>query len=131
MRKLTIMALIVLFSLSSLAFKQARTVSVASTVIAEPQTKCENGFIHIQFEGEKGWFQTTKKCDMRATPPKLDTTYASGRLTQVQLDALLNSYLSGHPQPQGKNVCCCRGWVVYDDSTHNCHGGKVVSKNPQ
>jgi hypothetical protein len=120
----------VLLSLSSVASQEARTVSIASTVVAEPQTKCEKGFLHVQFEGQAEWFQTTKRCDMRAAPPKLDTSQASKRLTQAQLDALLESYLSGNPQPQDQQVCCCN-WKVYDNSTHKCSWGKLIPKYTQ
>jgi hypothetical protein len=127
-KKSIIMALVVLCSLSSLVFMQTKTESIASTVIVEPQTKCENGLIYVQFQGTDGWFRTEKKCDMRAEPPKLDTTYAGG-LTQVQLDALVKSYLSGHPEPVGKNVCCCQpGWRVYDNSHQTCMRGKLSDK---
>jgi len=130
MRKFVITALmVVLFSLSGLAFQRAKTVSVASTMVAEPQTKCERGFINIQFTGEKGWFKTTKKCDMRATPPELDTTHASRVLTRAQLAALMESYLSGNPQPQDQQQCCCQpGYRVWDNSTQNCHNGTIVAK---
>jgi len=126
MFKSVIMALVVLFSLSSLVFMQTTTESIASTVVAEPQAKCENGFIFVQFQGEVGWFQTTKKCDIRATQPKLNTSHAGRKLSQAQLDTLLTSYLSGVPQPVGKNVCCCQpGWQVYDNAHQACIKGQV------
>lgn len=125
-------SLLAAFALSSPASQRVRTVSVPSYVLAQPQTKCENGFLHVQIHGEAGWFQTTKKCDMRATPPKLDTSNAGTRLTQTQLDALLKSYLAGNPQPQEKEVCCCQpGWRVYDNATQSCSWGKLVPKYPQ
>src|SRR4029077_9731162 len=126
MRKCIIMAFAGLLLFSSLAFMQTQTESIASAVVAEPQAKCENGFIFVQFKGEDGWFQTTKKCDMRATPPKLDASHASGRLTEAQRADLLRGYLSGHPQPVGKNVCCCQpGWQVYDNASQGCIKGVV------
>ena len=130
MSKLIVIAVVVLLSFSSLVFQQERAaLGIATTVVAEPQAKCQNGFIYIQFQGEEGWVQTMKKCDMRATPPKLDTTNARTKLTQNQLDALMNSYLSGHPLPQGKTVCCCQpGWRTYDSTSERCNWGKIVDK---
>lgn len=129
---LLFVALVAVFTLSSLASERIRAESIPSNVLAEPQTKCEKGFLHVQFQGQAGWFQTTKKCDMRASPPKLDTSNAGARLTQTQLDALLDSYLAGNPQPQGKEVCCCQpGWRTYDNSTHTCSWGVLYPKNGQ
>lgn len=129
---LVFVGLVAVFALSSLASERVRSVSVPSNVLAEPQTKCERGFLHVQFQGQAGWFQTTKECDMRASPPKLDTSNSGARLTQTQIDALLESYLAGNAQPNGKIVCCCQpGWRTYDTSTHSCNWGKLSPKNPQ
>jgi hypothetical protein len=129
LKPIIMVVVVVLLALSSLAFQKERPLGVASTLVAAPQAKCQGGFIYIQFQGEAGWVQTMKKCDMRATPPKLDTTKVRERLTQVQLDSLLNSYLSGNPSPQGVNVCCCQpGWQVYDSTAFHCSStGKLVS----
>ena len=129
MHKFVIMAFVVLVLASSLVFMQNRAESIASSVLAEPQAKCEKGFTFVQFKGEEGWFQTTKKCDMRATPPKLDTTHASKKLTQPQVDALLRSYLAGNPKSVDINVCCCQpGWQVYDNSISKCSNGEVINR---
>ena len=121
MSKFIVMIVVMLLSLSALAFQKGKTVSVASTIVAEPQAKCQDGFIYIQFRGEQGWIQTMKKCDMRATPPRLDTTKVRERLTQAQLDSLLNSYLSGQPLHHDVYVCCCQpGWTVYDSAEFKC-----------
>jgi hypothetical protein len=128
MSKPIIMVVVVLLALSSLAFQKERPFGVPSAIVAEPQAKCQDGFIYIQFRGEKGWVQTMKKCDVRAKPPQLDTTNVKERLTQVQLDSLLKSYLSGNPTPQGVVVCCCQpGWQVYDTSDYKCAStGKLI-----
>jgi hypothetical protein len=127
MRKVVVVSFIV--SLSLFCAKSDKTLSIPTSVITQPQTKCENSLINIQFDGETGWFPTTKKCDMSATPAKVDTTHASGSLTQAQLDTLLRSYLSGTPRPAEINVCCCQpGWQVYNNSHKKCSGGKVIDR---
>jgi len=108
--------------LAERAVESVRAVTLEYPVIAKPQAKCEKGFVDVQLEGEQGWFQTTKKCQI------LDTTHAGENLTQAQLNELLKNFLSGHPQPQGAPVCCCNG-QVYNNSNYNCHRGKLVSKS--
>ena len=131
MRKVTVALLAILTSFSLCCARSTAVASIPTSVIAQPQTKCENGLTSIQFEGAPGWFQTSRKCDVHATPVRLDTTFASSNLTQAQLDTLLRSYLSDNPTPHAQdiNVCCCQpGWQVYDNSFKKCVNGKVIDK---
>ena len=61
---------------------------------------------------------------------QLDLKHASGKLTDVQKQKLLDSFLAGHPEPVGVNVCCCQpGWQVYDQSKQKCtSNGKLIDK---
>ena len=95
---------------------------------AQPQTKCEQGFVNVQFKGDPAWYPTPKKC---AAKPKLDTTYAGKNLSPEQLDALLQAFLSGQsPTPQQREVCCCQpGFRVYDNATQSCSQGVLRNKN--
>jgi hypothetical protein len=136
MRKLLATLFFVLIPLTPLAV-DANTTTPAKlesggSPAAEPQTKCEKGFVNVQFKGEQEWFQTTKKCSARTAnvKRKLDTTHASRQLTETQLDVLLTSFQAGNPQPQQNNVCCCQpGWQVYDSTTHKCRtDGVVINK---
>lgn len=126
---------VVLSALSAFAATASKPTPTtkAPSAVALPQTKCEDGFLSVQFQGVPGWFGTNRVCDptVVAGPsrPRLDTAAAGGNLSRAQLDALLDAYLAGQSQTSAREVCCCQpGWRVYDTATTWCSGGVLRSK---
>jgi len=87
MRKYWRMSVFTLLSLSlSLSAAERPGTAGSGGVVAEPQTKCEDGLIYVQFKGVDGWFQTTRKCSEPNVLPKLNATRASGSFSQPQIE---------------------------------------------
>lgn len=76
MRNFACIALGCLVSLSLGAAEVATGRSAPTTVVALSQTKCEAGFVYVQFKDSDEWFATPRTCDvpLRSQTGRVSTT---------------------------------------------------------